>query len=85
MSVLPTVIREQLPSGKFRYVTGLGDVITAKSGRLYTHASVYVTESGKQAIFLHQRQDLAIKGSSDANRIRSWGRLPGVVEIEGRS
>ena len=68
-----SVIRKPLSGGKYRYETGLGDVVTAKSGRVYTHASVYVMASGKQAIFLHGRRDLAIKGSSDANRICSVG------------
>lgn len=34
------ITREQLPSGKYRYKVD-GEVHTAKSGRLYTHASAY--------------------------------------------
>lgn len=40
MNNAPQITRRQLPSGKFRYEVN-GEVHTAKSGRLYTHASVY--------------------------------------------
>jgi hypothetical protein len=95
-TTLPTVTREQLPSGKFRYSVD-GEVHTAKSGREYTHASVYRYETltswdrecgrnvGDLIVFLHGRADLAFKGSSDANRIAQsghWSRVPGVVTIQ---
>lgn len=90
--ILPAVTRK--PVGrKYRYEAD-GKVVTASSGRVYTHASVYERIAltdwdvkrgrsiGDTIVFLHQRADLAAKGSSDANRIPGMRRIPGVVEIQ---
>jgi hypothetical protein len=93
---LPTVICTLRDKGRaYKYTTGDGEVITARSTRLYTHASVYRRhtkatydrgEEGALIIFLHSRVDLAVKGASDAERIcktGAWERIPGVVTIKG--
>lgn len=95
---LPTIKRTPRDKGKaFRYTQGDGTVVTDRSTRLYTHASVYrrvrraaryepdTVEEGALIIFLHGRMDIAVKGASDANRIcktGAWERIPGVVTIE---
>lgn len=67
----PVITRQAIAGGKFRYEVD-GVVHTAKSTRLYTHASLYsyVREDGttRRPIFLHTREDLAVKGSPDAKR-----------------
>lgn len=83
MTQLPTITRQALTNGKHRYEQD-GEVHTAQSGRVYTHASAYRNAEGKVITFLHQRADLAVKGSSDANRIvgaGAWTRLPGIITI----
>lgn len=92
---LPAITREQLPSGNYRYRQDEA-VHTAKSRRLYTHASAYRMTAatthrhagvsadlavGDVVVFLHSRADIATKGSSDGNRIPGWVRIPGAIEI----
>lgn len=95
MTQLPTITRTALDNGKHRYEVD-GEVHTAESVKLYTHASVYRFETlsdydlslgrevGHLAVFLHTREDLAAKGNSDAKRICQtghWSRVPGIVTI----
>ena len=74
-----TVTREALKNGKFRFRVN-GEVHTKASTRAYEWASLYQTPEGKVVAWLHARQDLAVKGNSDANKISDLKRV-GVTEI----
>lgn len=92
-----TITRQELPNGKYRYEVD-GKVHTAKSNRLYTHASVYQHEIldawdiecgrkvGDRIVYLHAREDLALEGHRLANKIAArgvWSRVrPLAVEIQ---
>lgn len=60
--------------------------LVAEYGPTYeSRREVYeaVPEAEQQVvIYLHARADLAAKGSSDANRIPGFVRIPGVIEIQ---
>jgi hypothetical protein len=75
----PTVTRTALSSGFHRYEVD-GVVYTAKSRRVYTHASFYVSQQGTRKTFLHGREDLAVAGSPVARRC-GWTQL-GWVPIQ---
>lgn len=80
-NTLPAVTATALAGGFTRYEAD-GEVVTAKSRRTYTAASVY-TRDGERAVWLHARFDLAVKGSSDARRA-GWTKI-GTVEIQAAS
>lgn len=74
-----TVTRESLTNGKFRFRVD-GEVTLKGSNRAYEWASLYRTPEGKIHAWFHARQDLAVKGNADANKISDLTRV-GVVEI----
>jgi len=74
-----TVTREALKNGKFRFRVN-GEVTLKGSTRGYDWASLYQTPEGKVVAWFHARQDLAVKGNSDANKINDLKRV-GLTEI----
>ena|SRR5881392_3799447 len=74
-----TVTRETLTNGKFRFRVN-GEVTVKGSNRAYEWASLYQTPEGKIHAWLHARQDLAVKGNSDANKVSDLARV-GITEI----
>lgn len=89
-----TITRTVLDNGKYSYEVD-GETIVESSKVLYTHASLIQLTSkpahqddcqlGDVIAFLHKREDLAVKGSSDAKRMTrpgtGWERVPGAFEI----
>lgn len=76
-TTLPTVILTFNKNGTYRYTVD-GVVHTKGSRRVYTHASVYVHDSGDFRVWLHSRADLAAKGNPDANK---WSTLRKVGHV----
>lgn len=74
-----TVTREALKNGKFRFRVN-GEVTLKASTRSYEWASLYQTPEGKVVAWFHARQDLAVKGNSEANGISDLKRV-GITEI----
>lgn len=74
-----TVTREALKNGKFRFRVN-GEVTLKASTRAYEWASLYKKPNGEVVAWFHARQDLAVKGNSEANGISDLKRV-GITEI----
>ncbi|MFI5623017.1 hypothetical protein ACIA03_06085 [Nocardioides sp. NPDC051685] len=74
-----TVTREALKNGKFRFRVN-GEVTLKASVRGYDWASLYKDTDGKVHAWFHARQDLAMKGNADANKVPGLTQL-GIAEI----
>lgn len=84
MSTQPTITRQDNGNGTFRYEVD-GQVHTKASKKVFTHASLYRhvklsdwdkkcgRKVGDVIVFLHSRQDLAMKGHKEGNGIAAQG------------
>lgn len=89
------ITRTALGNGKHRYEVD-GEIHTKASSKIYPWASVYKYRQldewdiqcgrkvGDTIVFLHSREDLAVKGNQQANGLASdgqWIRVPGIFEV----